>query len=683
MTAGKERIRERRRCLNTCENCKRRKERCDGNQPCRRCIARRVHDECRFSQRRGSLTSPPAAQDSNNNKNNGGGTSVQTISPPAQRNCDGCPRLIPLSPAPSILEGSRLIQDTKGKYMFIGDAANLSFLQTIRRVINDSLGSCPFVDDPLRNFMVEASPVGRPNWIHAIATDRPPKPDLNEAKYLIRWFMVATGCVMEIFDEEDLCTHLSEWLESPAEEANEISSIYCSYGRYLTASGLMEDPSIALVQSSALITMYLLGASRRNTAFMYLGLAVRAAYTLGLHQQDVAALFGPEEYATRERLWKAIRVLDLFMSASLGRPPSTCETRDTTAKPNYSASNDLCAIFETILTDFYAKRMISTELLEQTSERHRRWAGRLLEGLVADNIQPEAYYWTIILLARPFLVERISSHISLTRRRSQSEAEIDRTPSSPSDTILVHACIDSAIRTIDLLQGLLHTDQLPKRLPFIVNSVFVSALVLGLALFGDFDQVFPLEKRLKVAQKLLTIFSTHDALAKRYCTIVEDLQNACEAYFERRTQYKLEAQGRLVGGIFGSLHNDVNSSPKVSDSMESSAQMEHRNSSSSSSADTTQQTPDDSEPPQRRLDGSHQAVNARPVAFGDRPWENSIHEKKHTEGSVDPAQRISTDLDIILDGALPPMSPRMLMFDSFAESIPLFPTVDFNMAAFD
>ena len=41
-----------------------------------------------------------------------------------------------------------------------------------------------------------------------------------------------------------------------------------------------------MVQAFLLLAFYMLGAVRRNAAFMYLGVAARAAFALGLHTSD-------------------------------------------------------------------------------------------------------------------------------------------------------------------------------------------------------------------------------------------------------------------------------------------------------------------------------------------------------------------------------------------------------------
>lgn len=151
----------------------------------------------------------------------------------------------------------------------------------------------------------------------------------------------------------------------------------------------MDDTSIVSIQCHILITMHLLGASRRNAAFMALGTAIRGIYALGAHRRHISVLYDSSEYSIREQLWRSIRIPDLFMSASLGRPQATFETRDTSATDGYSVSNDLCWIFENILIKVYAKRMVIAEDLERISELHRAWTSRYIDGVETDGIYPD------------------------------------------------------------------------------------------------------------------------------------------------------------------------------------------------------------------------------------------------------------------------------------------------------
>ncbi|KAH8897414.1 hypothetical protein GQ53DRAFT_713136 [Thozetella sp. PMI_491] len=689
-------------------------ERCDGQQPCRRCVARNAPD-CIFDQAapgpRPSRHEPVRARRDRNEPDNGPIPRPAPPAPPAAVILDTAPAATPSTSATggtgtsSVFCGShsapvprltRLVQDGRGKYMFVGDSANLSLLQIIRRLVGDAIGSCAFIEDPLRHHVVEAAPERRENWLVEMVLRPPSKPMRSNADYFVRWYLRATNGIVNMFDEPDLHNNISQWLQSASddqasdpssalfflvlaigaqtcpEDRDDLAQRYFDYGRFLTTSGAMEEPSISTVRAYVLITMYLLGASRRNAAFMYLGIAARAAYALGIHRRDINAIFGDAEYTLRERLWKVLRMLDLFMSASLGRPPATSETRETRAEDNYSTSNDLSALLEAILTQVYSKRMVTTEVLERISQHHREWAARWHSGLAVDGTQPEetieyedgarapniglyhlkgSYYWTIMLLSRPFLIESVSQHLSKALNHSTPE---EPGGNSPSDQVLSYACVDSAIRTVDLLCGLQDHAKLPKRLPFIVNCLFVSALVLGLSQIGDLDSAFPLEKSLASAQKLLTLFSSHDPVAKRNLSIVENLQAACEVYVEKRARRKMERQSMLISGLFGSVHAGAPAGQPL----------QHR---VYHSGFSTTQTADIG-----AVAETYPANATIPIGPG----------RQQPDGLGGEGLQMIPELAAITDMILP-MSPRTVMFDSFDKTVSLFSMTDASFFELD
>jgi hypothetical protein len=132
--------------------------------------------------------------------------------------------------------------------------------------------------------------------------------------------------------------------------------------------------------------------------------------------------------------------------------------------------------------------------------------------------------------------------------------------------VYADACVLSAICCIDLLRGLLAADHLPKRLPFIVNSIFLSALVLGVALFGDLDNVYPIANYLQLAQKLLQLFSKHDTMADKYLTVIRNLHEACNFYVQKRDIYRSESFDPVVTDLFPLLADKVNTYPSLEQS---------------------------------------------------------------------------------------------------------------------
>jgi Fungal specific transcription factor domain len=503
-------------------------------------------------------------------------------------------KLVSHAPVPKL---ARLLRDGSGKFIFVGDSSNLAFLQNIRRLAKARIGECALTTDPLRHAIVEATPI-KP--VASPAPDVDIRPSLQEAKELVSQYLLASSGVIDLFDPEDITAHLMTWISDPSAETDfnssiyylvlaigaqvkyltektDVAELYFSRGRQLVVENFMDDPSVLTIQSYALITLYMLTACRRNGAFMLLGIAIRAAYALGLHRSDVSALFEKRERRSRERVWKSLRVLDLFMSSSLGRPPATSEvdggnvswkrpSRDYNDIQmeglNSSAMLRICFIFERILNEVYCRREVSVQLVESISQQYRDWTLELPAGLRIDGLDQTAesanaslqktiglahlrgaYYWSIILLTRPFLIFAVSS-----RQNSAGRPDVQ----SPVQTF-ADSCVEAALRGIEIATDLVHTPGIPQKLPLFVNSVFVSALVFGVASFGDFDKSFPLMSSLDQAEMILTSFAKYDPSARRYVQITQHLHQAALDYIKLRDQKQMDKRRQDVYGIFGNL----------------------------------------------------------------------------------------------------------------------------------
>jgi hypothetical protein len=64
-------------------------------------------------------------------------------------------------------------------------------------------------------------------------------------------------------------------------------------------TGLLEDPCLDMVRCFLLMAFYELGACRRNSAFMYIGIASKAAAALGLHEMSQYQYFSEADRRTR------------------------------------------------------------------------------------------------------------------------------------------------------------------------------------------------------------------------------------------------------------------------------------------------------------------------------------------------------------------------------------------------
>lgn len=102
---------------------------------------------------------------------------------------------------------------------------------------------------------------------------------------------------------------------------------YFSRARHLAFEGMLQDPTTQMARTFLLLAFFMFGACRRNTAFMFIGVASKAAVVLGLHVSAQYQHLAPTERDLRLRTGKSIRALDLVCSSILGRPGSTLSLR--------------------------------------------------------------------------------------------------------------------------------------------------------------------------------------------------------------------------------------------------------------------------------------------------------------------------------------------------------------------
>ncbi|KAL4872214.1 hypothetical protein BDV12DRAFT_183183 [Aspergillus spectabilis] len=598
------------RCRRACDSCKRRKQKCNGEQPCTICIQRRKESECHFSDKPARLLRPsndpkeamllsehlvptPQRQTAMDHLLNSLEDTSASLEQQVTGDKDGA------APVPKV---ARLLRDGQGKFMYIGDSASLSFLQSVRRIVSLSIGRCEFTEDTSRHSMLEAFQSSSTTQTGPLVD--PPSND--EAQRLARQYVLATSPLLDLFDLEEFHPRLANWIGNPTGDEDTVSSIfylvlaigaqvsdtnqtlaeqYFVSGRQLAFSAFTETPSLYTIQSYVLISMYMLGACRRNGAFMNLGIALRAAYAVGIHRKDANSLFTARERRARERVWKSLRMMDLFLSASLGRPPATSDfdydpREDEIRKGSLLQQEQisttvvsLCRIFERVITEVYMRQVVSINVAENISNQHRTWVRNLpaflqmqTERLESKTLEESlaaahvfgSYYWSIILLTRPFLVFWVSQYVR-SKKGSAGAPEAQNGTSRLS--LFADACVYSALRGLDVVDGLARFENLPRRLPFLINSVFNSAVVLGAAFFADYDNLLPLEEGLNKAEKFLELFVPHDPHSCRYIQIIKYLNAAVAEYVTQRNRHWMERRSRQVDQLFGQVGPPAASEP--------------------------------------------------------------------------------------------------------------------------
>ena len=409
---------------------------------------------------------------------------------------------------------ARLLQDAQGKLTFIGDCAPLSFFQTARRLVTTRVDPNAFAPETSRYSVLEnVSPSGFP--LSSGVRDGPPAVKIDAVDAAVATYLAMTTGIVSLFDSTHLAGDLSRWASQVQEpekfgssdatvssvyylvlaiglqkDDEETAQAYFDYARDQAFADTSANLGVGTVQSFILITLYMLGPCQINSAYLFFGIAVRAAYSIGLHRTEVNARFGPEIHRQRDTLWRSLRIVDLSLSTSMGRPPATSDVDCTVSYRGtdeegqetfdlLNASAQIYLIIEGIVLEVYSRRKISLQLTEGISRELRDWSVRWLqqlkdvvasatlvdEGLLNGACQVLAtYYYAVILVSRPFLMYELHRRLS----DGYPSASFSRSGLVSGKSKLADACIDAASLMMDPIQDLIARGQMSRRAPFVV-----------------------------------------------------------------------------------------------------------------------------------------------------------------------------------------------------------------------
>ncbi|KAF4971701.1 hypothetical protein FZEAL_9765 [Fusarium zealandicum] len=592
----------RNRIANACDGCKARKVKCDGKLPCGYCARRQRPHACHYSPQRrrrhgqsmGSLRSP-AASDRDTHAH-----STRQTSPSTPVGSDLARPAIPAQQQGMDAEDetevpreARLVCDAQGKLIFVGDCAPLSFFQSVRQLVTTRVGQNAFAPQSSRYSVLENAPAHQSR--RAPGDHRLPNVCVHDIPLAVSTYLsVATGLV-DLFDSRRLLEDLMLWanLDQKPNDAStvinllvlaigrhmdneELAQDYFEYARDKAYATLSGDLSVTTVQTFTLITLYMLCSCQINGAFLFFGIAVRAAYSVGIHRTEVNARFGHDVHRQRDRLWKSLRVVDLFLSTSMGRPPATSDVDCTVPyqSPNetadeapdlLNASVQIFLVLEGVVTEIYSRRKISLQLTEGISLQLRDWSSRWLKQLkdVIANTETKngaqasgacqvlsTYYYAVMLVSRPFLM------YELCRRLSDTSASANgRSALTSGKSKLADACIDAASLMVDPIIDLIERGVLVGHVPVLVSWLFASSLVLGIGLLGGFGRI--LEKYTRMSIHALDHCSKHDTHARQYSLIAESLLTAALEYLEKRELVERQRRTENSSQLFGLIPSDA------------------------------------------------------------------------------------------------------------------------------
>ncbi|EFY88416.1 hypothetical protein MAC_05468 [Metarhizium acridum CQMa 102] len=608
------------RIANACDGCKARKVKCDGELPCGYCAGRQRPQACHYSPQRRRRAASRRVSESVGDEGVGGRAlrtrsagvhdSAQDATTPRTRDSTARtaddqqgvvngPAEPPAEDDTEVPREARLLCDAQGKLVFIGDCAPLSFFQSVRQLVTSRVGQHAFAPESSRYSVLENVPAGYSTRERAgSGLGSPPDVKSVDFEAIVANYLATTTGLADLFDNSKLLNDLLLWAnhERGSDELTSVvnylvlaigslgdhealSQGYFEYARSKAYATLSGNLSVGTVQAFILITIYMLCSCQINGAYLFFGIAARAAYSIGIHRTEVNARFGAHVHRQRDRLWKSVRIVDLFLSTSMGRPPSASDVDCTVPYRNIDANGDedldllnasvqILLITERVVVEIYSRRKISLQLTEGISHQLRDWSGRWLRQLkdviartdsrstaeISGACQVlSSYYYAVMLISRPFLM------YELVRRLSDSPSAAGRSSLTSGKSKLADACIDAASLMVDPILDLIDRGILNSRAPLIVSWLFASALVLGVGLLGGFGRI--LEKYCRMSIQALDHFAKTDGHATQYSLIAQSLLMTALEYLERRELQERLRRTENSSQLFGLMPPEPRTTP--------------------------------------------------------------------------------------------------------------------------
>ncbi|KAK3340414.1 fungal-specific transcription factor domain-containing protein [Neurospora tetraspora] len=427
-------------------------------------------------------------------------------------------------------------------------------------------------------------------------------PDRETAQVLVESYFTNTRGLIEVFDKSSFCESvgmiyadplsastystchlflvlaLGLLLSAPQPGSREDEIIKKLYGAkqdmaelFFRSAKSMCDPEYGFedadfwsIQALCLMTVYMLTVSKRNTAYAYLGMAVRSAYALGLHREETMhPLIYPEstQREVRRNLWKTLFILDRFLAASLGRPVAIVEddcsckltTNDDIADLSTVGGNGSeslhfgcldacvksCRVIGVTLRVF-SKRKISTSVVQDIANMAKYWRRPSLANLTPQQSRegptsPEqgiaALHANLLSLHSLILLTRqifIMHNWKLDQQRSGKA-----NPPSNRESHMAkfsEACVVASYQTIHLIQQARGDGYLPQRNPFFIYFLFAASLIVLMNQFNSLYYADTYKQTITDAILTMKYCAEIDPQAERVLEIMESFAQVVETW---------------------------------------------------------------------------------------------------------------------------------------------------------
>ncbi|UKZ63446.1 uncharacterized protein TrAtP1_004676 [Trichoderma atroviride] len=475
----------------------------------------------------------------------------------------------------------RMLQDPMERLLYIGDSSTLSYLQLIRMIVFNTTGPSAFTDDPNRHHILEPAASITPSAMVPYML-----PNRDVTNFLVESYFVNTSALIELFDAKTFYQYLDACYETPLEvNSSTLCLVYLTLAIGLAlatpvpnspedlmikslqeapeeraealfrAAKCLSDPLNAvehadfwMIQAWTLMAFYMLITSKRNAAYAYCGMAVRSAYSLGMHQETEMKF---ENETARRNVWRSLFVLDKFLATALGRPaaiyeedcssnvlylpadqsPKSAQEEEDIRQAGLDSSVRIYTTISTMLKKVYSEKKVSTNLAQEIVDDCQLWALNAHPSLAAEDLlngkAPKEmgipilhvqllHYHSILLLCRPFFIDILVK----TRPTISNDGEPFHRTFSRAEKFS-QACVAASTHSVMIIQAAFEAKYLPRCNPFILYFLFAATLII---LSNEFAGLYENEhyaESVGSAIKIMDYCATTDVQAQRMLYILQ------------------------------------------------------------------------------------------------------------------------------------------------------------------
>ncbi|KAL4894884.1 hypothetical protein BDV59DRAFT_175200 [Aspergillus ambiguus] len=414
-------------------------------------------------------------------------------------------------------------------WLFLGPTSTWSYSRRVLNIIQSRLNPTNTKPIPLA---VDGDAY-QLHWRQASSEELPDisgLPSLEHALYMLNTVQFHFGLLYRLFDEDEFLHNLYEFYDNaaskvqsnrlwyvqflmvlafgeaflaPVRRASNTSSWSKYFSRAMSllpdVTGLWQEPILS-IEVLALIGLYFHSVDMRDTAYVYIGHAMRMAIVEGFHRALPVEQLGRRLVDRSNNIWWTVYILDRKFASLNGSPnsidddeitsvlwdPRTSLKKEAALSLNVRITQVITRVLNTVysadgtLGGLFLRKLRSVlhEMADLSRELEDVFAHRFSNSVDAlSGVTTRltlSCHLCIIVTTRPLVLSLLGERISCFE-----EGDSLRALSSPVRTIL-QASTDSSIKSLRILTALRDQNLLESFLPFDLENLFSSLFNLSL-----------------------------------------------------------------------------------------------------------------------------------------------------------------------------------------------------------